>query len=97
MKKVKAYCSACEKMIDITEMQFINYDDQPMVLDVQLGIPSTERRAINFVKKYAYYDFGDYDNGEKMYHYNSAANISHMELGDDDHNLTVLGGYWSMQ
>lgn len=98
-RKVTAYCKACGGMIDITDMPFIGCaDETPIVLDMQLTQPVSGRKAINFVKRTGIFDFSDYGYGkEKMNHYESVHNMSHMEVGDDTHILDIKGGYWSVE
>lgn len=98
--RVAAYCEACKRYIDITDMSFISYaEEEPMVLDLQLkGGASDEAGAIEFVKKSGMYSFDDYNEGEeKMYHYDKVADLSHYEAGDDTHKLVITGGYWTTQ
>lgn len=97
MIRLLAYCKACGKKIDITTMPFVGYaDEDPWVLDVQLGESPTEDKAIEFVIKHHPNGFQELDNDghPSMYHY-GGAEVSHMEAGDEVHTLEVSGGHWS--
>ena len=98
------FCKSCDKFFDlVNDMVFIDSDEQPVVLDLQLKGAGTERKAINFVKKNHGIDPEDYkdDDGKlHMYYYNHlrTGSFSHGELGEDEHTLTMpKTGHWSFQ
>lgn len=101
MRKPKYKCKGCDEMIDIYDTPFINYDEMPIVLDLQLTSPMSERKAINFTLKNHYIDKSDYkdDDGKlHMYHYEKAGIMSHNEPGDDTHEIDLPPtGYWSYE
>lgn len=102
MKRNLVICSGCDKKIDLRDMVFIDSDEMPIVLDVQLRGEPTERKAINFTIKH--HDVNELDYGQDpdgklhMSHYERVGKLSHEEVGDDVHLLEFEPrGYWSYQ
>lgn len=89
--KTIAHCDTCNKDFDVTNMNFCDYDEYPMVLDVQMKDPNDQEEAMRIASRM--YDFND---GEEMYHDSRTPDMSHEEPGASEHNLIGLtGGHWS--
>lgn len=88
------HCQTCDQYFDLREMHFINYDEEPIALDIQLKDCHSREEAREFMSFGI--DFEDDDEGP--YHYDAANRLSHMEAGDDDHTLKIHPmGYWGVE
>lgn len=97
----KGYCKTCDESFDLIDNLWIDNDEMPIVLDIQLKGGSTERKAINFVR--AGHDINDVDyagDDDKlhMYHHDQIGDLSHEEPGTDEHFMEMpKTGFWSFQ
>lgn len=103
------YCKACNQIFDLNDIFFINDEEAPIVLDVQMNDRYDSEEAVSKIElNFDYYEW-DVDTelpedkqldikSEQVYHYEKTPKLSHEEPGDDEHELAgFTGGYWSTE